>query len=405
MLRARPAATAQEPIVAITSVRGKTTARRSDEHDVVRATRSDGTPCFALAREASPRPLLPLALLWSLRDGHLISTGRNRQPRLDTGTGTVPMEPTSSSVQIDPQDGVELAPLETKNRFTGVEDALSRLAQRAAREIPDPPTPAEGSDVAVGPPLAELSAAATASTASAGPQAAEPSVRATAADVFAGPQIGEPSALATVRPAEFRQATFPSEKPSPSRRAMRAVTGFLIAVGVGVAGSLAWQSYGSAAREMIANRIPQLAWISSRALTNQTPGPAAEPAIEASVPEPAAAQAARDAQAATDTPQATAAQIAPVAQTESSDHQQLDAMAREIDTLRQSLEQLVARQEQMARDMAKLQAAETPRHRVSAAPPRAAAAPPRRPLPPQAAPPVLSSSVTELPQPAAPPQP
>jgi hypothetical protein len=232
--------------------------------------------------------------------------------------------------------------------------------------------------------------------------------------------------LAAVRPAEFRNDPFPGEKPSAIRRTTRAVTRFLIAGCVGVAGSLAWQSYGGAARELIANRVPQLAWISSRPVISQAPGPAptlgqaaSGPAVEASASQPAAAQAVPVAQTATDTPKAAAAQTAPVAQTAteqtaanmaaqtapagpSPDQQQLAAMARDIGVLRQSVEQLASRQEQMTRDMAKLQAVEMSRHRVSASPPHPAAAPARRPpMPPQAAPQV-SSAVPSAPQPPPP---
>jgi hypothetical protein len=228
--------------------------------------------------------------------------------------------------------------------------------------------------------------------------------------------------LATVRPAEFRNAPFPSEKPSLSRRATRAVTRFLIAVCVGVAGSLAWQSYGGAAREMIASRVPQLAWIASRPVMNQNASPAAAtgqatamPAIEASASPPAVAQ------AATDTPHAAAAQGTPVAQSvpedtapnvsaptapaaPSPDQQQLETMARDIGALRQSVEQLATRQEQMTRDMAKLQAVEMSRHRMSALSPRPATAPAHRPpMPPQAAPQFSPAMPSALPSPQPPP--
>jgi hypothetical protein len=42
---------------------------------------------------------------------------------------------------------------------------------------------------------------------------------------------------------------------------MPSPTGFLITVFIGVAATLGWQSYGDAAREMIARSYPQLAWV------------------------------------------------------------------------------------------------------------------------------------------------
>jgi hypothetical protein len=60
--------------------------------------------------------------------------------------------------------------------------------------------------------------------------------------------------------------------------------------------------------------------------------------------------------------------------------QQLETMAHDLAVVRQSLEQLAAGQEQMARDIAKLQAAgQDIRRRMSLPPP---AAPAREPVPP-----------------------
>src|SRR5690242_1182065 len=50
-------------------------------------------------------------------------------------------------------------------------------------------------------------------------------------------------------------------RPSPRRRSSR----FLIAFCVGVAATLAWQSYGDAARETIASSYPQLGWLAPQA--------------------------------------------------------------------------------------------------------------------------------------------
>jgi hypothetical protein len=52
---------------------------------------------------------------------------------------------------------------------------------------------------------------------------------------------------------------------SSVKRALLALTRFLIIFCIGVAATLAWQSYGDAAREMIANSYPQLSWLASQA--------------------------------------------------------------------------------------------------------------------------------------------
>ena len=101
----------------------------------------------------------------------------------------------------------------------------------------------------------------------------------------------------------------------------------LITFCIGIAATLAWQSYGDAAREMLANSSPQLSWLA---------------------PQAAVAQTAPDA-------------IAPA--TSSLDPQQLKEMSADLAAVRQKVDQLAAQvaagQDQMARDFAaKLQAAE-----------------------------------------------
>jgi hypothetical protein len=56
---------------------------------------------------------------------------------------------------------------------------------------------------------------------------------------------------------------FPTDKPTtdrPSRRrpASRRFARFLLAICIGVAGTLAWQSYGDATKQIIATRAPDL---------------------------------------------------------------------------------------------------------------------------------------------------
>jgi hypothetical protein len=122
----------------------------------------------------------------------------------------------------------------------------------------------------------------------------------------------------------------------------------LITFCIGVAVTLAWQSYGDAAREMIANSSPQLGWLASQAAVAQT---------------------------APNT-------IAPT--TSSPDPRELKAMSADLAAVRQKVDQLAAQvaagQEQMARDFAtKLQAAEQDIvDKISAPPPPA---PVRKPVP------------------------
>jgi len=133
---------------------------------------------------------------------------------------------------------------------------------------------------------------------------------------------------------------------------------FLITFCIGVAATLAWQSYGDPARETIASAYPQLGWLA---------------------------------------PQAAVAQTAPTtiaAATASLDQQELKAMSLGLAAVRQRVDQLAAQvaagQEQMTRDFtAKLHAAEQDiLDRISVPAAQPGAAPARKPVPPQqAAPP------------------
>jgi len=163
-----------------------------------------------------------------------------------------------------------------------------------------------------------------------------------------------------VRPVDLdlRRDRFSSKRPSLGKRASRAVVRFLITFCIGVAAALAWQSYGDAAREMIASSSPQLGWL--------------------------APQAAPLAQTASDI-------VAPAApRTPSPDLQQLKAMSLDLAAVRQNVEQLAAGQQQMAGEMAgdiaTLQAAQQDiLHKISPPPPRPAAVPARKPVPPTSA--------------------
>jgi hypothetical protein len=188
----------------------------------------------------------------------------------------------------------------------------------------------------------------------------------------------------SVEPPPFRETTLendqlPNRQPTLRKRASRALARFLIAFCIGVATTLAWQSYGDAAREMIANSSPQLGWLAPRA----------EPVAQ-------------------NTPE-TIALVAPAAP--SLDQQQLSAISLDLDAVRQSTDriatsiaaiqeqvsrsadrvateqiahsvaQLTAGQEQMTREITKLQAVEQYVHyKNSDPPPRPAPAAVRSPV-------------------------
>jgi hypothetical protein len=163
--------------------------------------------------------------------------------------------------------------------------------------------------------------------------------------------------------------------PSLGGRAWRGLARFLILFSIGIGATLAWQSYGDAARAMLANSSPQLGWLAPQTapLAQTTPSMV----------------------------------VAPAADTASSDLQQLMVA---VASMRQSVDQLAAQlaagQQQVADNIAKLHADEqkilqklsaTPQ-KLSGTPPGATAAPARKPSP-ATAPPSPSASPSASAQP------
>src|SRR5258705_3140163 len=84
----------------------------------------------------------------------------------------------------------------------------------------------------------------------------------------AGPTEGGKMAMSPTRsefPADLLAGEPSVARPPPRKRFSR----FLIAFCIGVAATLAWQSYGDAAREIIASSFPQLGWLAPQAAAAQ----------------------------------------------------------------------------------------------------------------------------------------
>jgi hypothetical protein len=233
------------------------------------------------------------------------------------------------------------------------------------------------------------------------------------ADFSAGPRLAAPSLDIAPRPLGNDEAAgdlgSPSEPRSRDRRAMRGPVRFLLAVCIGVVATLAWQSYGAAARHMIATLVPQLGLSSSAEMTQPWPGAVNEDPAAAQANAADTAQTTALAQSTPD-PVATPA-VAPAAPASAEAMQQIEAMAHDLAAMRQSMEQLTAAQSEMARTIAALQAVQDVRHEQPAPPPRPAAArkpaatpTQRAPQPLAPAPRPLSQSFTPSPGPP-PPQP
>jgi hypothetical protein len=164
------------------------------------------------------------------------------------------------------------------------------------------------------------------------------------------------AAAPPVRPvdATFRPATVDDIQPLGQRRIakriVRAVTAVLLTVGAAV---IAQQSYGDAAKQMIAT------WVPRSTLTSWLPldklGLAAAPASPAAAPGATQAQAAAPAPAAPDA--SAPAAVAPLGdstQLMQSMAHDLASVGQQIEQLKASIEQLKAGQDQLSRDVAKV---------------------------------------------------
>jgi hypothetical protein len=170
-----------------------------------------------------------------------------------------------------------------------------------------------------------------------------------------------------------------TDGPSRTRRASRGFVRYLIAIGIGVAGTLAWQSYGEAAKQMIAANAPRLGWSPEAQQTiagwvqelgwTKPPVAAALAPIAADTGQAGTPQAAAVAPAA---PEMKADTTAPAA----ASLEQMQQMAADLAALHQTVEHLTAGQDRMARDIATMQAANEAILQKVTAPPTPAAAPP-----------------------------
>jgi hypothetical protein len=268
------------------------------------------------------------------------------------------MDSTQPKQNDDPHDVLELAPgVVVVARSDSADEEIPNLLRAAARQHSDPQTREEP-------------------------------------NFAGGPAV--PTVDTRFRAAAVDKVQAPRGRRSSGGRAVRGLMGFLLAVCIGVAAA-AWQSYGDAAEQMIAEWSPQR--VLALLLPSEKPAlPAqpAPPAADAAAPSETATQNAPDGAA----PAAASAGDAPSLQSMARD---LAAAGQQIEQLKASIEQLKASQEQMSRELAKASEAKVSevkpseqslRPRISAPPSaRPAAVPARRPVasyrPSQAAVPML----------------
>jgi hypothetical protein len=135
----------------------------------------------------------------------------------------------------------------------------------------------------------------------------------------------KPVEVLTTGPYDLKNDRFSRERPSLGKRVPLALARFLITLCFGVAATLAWQSYGDRAREMIANSSPELGWLAPQ------PAPAMQHTPDVTAPT------------------ALAASPSDQQQLNSPDQQQLNAISLNLDAVRQSLDRIGTSQEQITR--------------------------------------------------------
>jgi hypothetical protein len=166
------------------------------------------------------------------------------------------------------------------------------------------------------------------------------------------------------------------------KRALRSLCGYGLVIFLAVAATLAWQSYGEATKGVIATRAPELGW--SPQAKEMIAGWIdqlgwAKPSAETSVANLPAAATARPIPVAQTVPETVEAKAPAVA---SVDPEQMQQIMQSLTALGQSVQQLTATQDQLARQITALQGDDLEiLKRVPAPPPLPAAAPLRKPIP------------------------
>jgi hypothetical protein len=227
----------------------------------------------------------------------------------------------------DPHDSVVVPP--DLVRVAAVEQEILQLAQDVARRASVPPTKARSN--------------------------------------FAAAPV--PPVDATFRPTAVNGAASASRPRPMGRLAARTFTALLLAGCTGLA-AMTWQSYGDAAKAMIAEWSPLP--LEKLGLSAQATPPSAEAAASDATP----VQAATASQAVPD----SAAVNADSTQLLQSMARDLASVSQEVVQLKASIEQLKASQQQISRDAAK-PPTQNAQARIIAPPPRLPVARPRQPAP------------------------
>jgi hypothetical protein len=177
------------------------------------------------------------------------------------------------------------------------------------------------------------------------------------------------------RSSSVKNDQFTGKKRSIGRRILRTLARLFIAVLIGVGVTLAWQSHGDEAKEMVRTRAPSLAWLLPVSTTKSPDGQESAAATSAELVQ----------------------QFKPVVL-------DLAIVRHSLEQLAAKMEQLAAKQEQMAQSIATLQVVEQDISQKISSSSQSRAVSPRKPLQPTAQSSAMqSSSVTPPPPSSGPP--
>ena len=243
------------------------------------------------------------------------------------------------------------------------------------------------------------------------PMQSEPSVDSLPASLF-----DIPAEAPTIRPADLKNDRYPNERSSLGKRALLALVRFLIIFCIGVSATLAWQSYGDSAREMIASSYRQLSWLAqAKPVAQNSPdviGLASSTASSPDQQQPNAILVDLDAVRQSIDRIATSIASGQEQMTSSADRiaatqeqiaRGVDRMATSQEQIARSVDQFTADQEQMTREITKLQEIEQSiRSKNSEPSPRSASALAPKPVLRSASVPTAKPVSRASPEPTAP---
>jgi len=155
------------------------------------------------------------------------------------------------------------------------------------------------------------------------------------------------TATASLTQSEFSVGKPINDSAARARPASRGFARYMLAICIGVAATLAWQSYGQAAKQIIATTAPGLGWSPEAKQTiaswvEQLGWTKPLAGAEISTAQPSVPETTQTATVAPD-------KVAPKAV--SLDPQQVQQIALDVAALRQSVEQVVANQTKMAAEI------------------------------------------------------